>query len=219
MIGFKRLYSASMRCESNIKRGSAGLRPSPTARFRSLRGLGLRRTVSGISGRSTPATPSPSGLGGGLRFAGRVAPGPVTACRLDSPCRVLPAGHTLAPEVNRPAWIHRGPDQPPDGPKGLHPAYCLSPGRGGARSGGREERGILAYPPARREGGRVGVCDASAEPDRPQRPERPDGSESPSVTGTGNSDEQSVKTVCEERGSAAAGEEETTKPGASVDTG
>jgi len=40
-----------------------------------------------------------------------------------------------------------------------------------------------------------------------------------SVTGTGNSDEQSVKTVCEERGSAAAGEEETTKPGASVDTG
>ena len=145
-----------MRCESNIKRGSAGLRPSPTARFRSLRGLGLRRTVSGISGRSTPATPSPSGLGGGLRFAGRVAPGPVTACRLDSPCRVLPAGHTLAPEVNRPAWIHRGPDQPPDGPKGLHPAYCLSPGRGGARSGGRGERGILAYPPARREGGRVG---------------------------------------------------------------
>jgi hypothetical protein len=35
---------------------------------------------------------------------------------------------------------------------------------------------------------------------RPQRPERPDGSESLSVTGTGNSDEHSVKTVCEERG-------------------
>ena len=33
-------------------------------------------------------------------------------------------------------------------PKGFHPAYCLSPGRGGARAGGRGERGILAYPPA-----------------------------------------------------------------------
>jgi len=32
--------------------------------------------------------------------------GLVTAGRLDSPCWVLPAGHTLAPEVNRPTWIY-----------------------------------------------------------------------------------------------------------------
>ncbi|HNQ32052.1 MAG TPA: hypothetical protein PKJ68_06220, partial [Candidatus Woesebacteria bacterium] len=30
-------------------------------------------------------------------------------------------------------------------------------GRGGARSGGCGERGILAYPPARRKGGGVGM--------------------------------------------------------------
>jgi len=47
---------------------------------------------------------------------------------------------------------------------------------------------------------------------RPQRPERSEGSESQSVRDGISSDEQSVETVCEERGSAAGGEEETTKP-------
>jgi len=200
-----------MRCESNIKSGSAGLRPSPTAHFRSLRGLGLRRTIPGISGRSTPATPSLS-FGGGLRSAGPSAPGSVTAGRLDSPCRVLPSGHTLAPEVNRPAWIYWGPGciiWPDRVPSCLLPLpwerrslvrrtrregdTCLSPGVTRGRGGGY----LVAHQRNRT---------------RPQRPERSEGSESQSVRDGISSDEQSVETVCEERGSAAGGEEETTKP-------
>jgi len=47
-------------------------------------------------------------------------------------------------------------------PKGSLPAHCLSLGRGGARPGGCGERGILAYPPARRKGGRVERRDGHA---------------------------------------------------------
>ncbi|HOT04319.1 MAG TPA: hypothetical protein PK069_09080 [Methanolinea sp.] len=38
-------------------------------------------------------------------------------------------------------------------PEGGYRNHCLSLGRGGARTRGCGERGILAYPPARREGG------------------------------------------------------------------
>jgi len=41
----------------------------------------------------------------------------------------------------------------------VYPHHCLSPGRGGARSGGRGERGILVYPPVRREGGEWGIIE------------------------------------------------------------
>jgi len=80
-----------------------------------------------------------------------------------------------------------------------------------------ERGGYLPIPRRDARAGEWGTGDASAEPNRPQRPERPQRSESLSVTGTGNSDEQSLETVCEEREGAAGGEEETTKPGASVD--
>ena len=68
----------------------------------------------------------------------------------------LPAGRSLCSLSPSARWTGRSvfPGALP-GPTGYHHNYCLSLGRGGARSGGREERGILAYPPARREGGRV----------------------------------------------------------------
>jgi hypothetical protein len=62
------------------------------------------------------------------------------------------------------------------------------PGPEGAERGG--------YLPIPRRDARAGMRvpgDAPAEPDWPQRPERPQGSESLSVTGTGNSNELSVK--------------------------
>lgn len=81
----------------------------------------------------------------------------ITAGRLDSPVRVLPAGRTLAPEVNRQACIPLKAPAPGCDAEGFLLHYCLSPGRGGARPEGCGERGILAYPPARRKGGGVGL--------------------------------------------------------------
>jgi len=80
-----------------------------------------------------------------------------------------------------------------------------------------ERGGYLPIPRRDARAGERGTRDASAEPDLATAARATRGSESLSVTGTGNSDEQSLETVCEEREGAAGGEEETTKPGASVD--
>ena len=129
----------------------------PTARCRSLRGLGLRGSCPGISIASLRRRTRPPGLVSGLRFAGSRSLGlndGRQAC-LSPPARSAFASLPLpSRSTGRPA-----PSEDPEHrmmAEGPHPKDCLSLGRGGARAKGRGEKGILAYPLARHESGGVG---------------------------------------------------------------